>query len=130
MSMDGNEEDVIDLSTLRDALSLSEDLTETERETLQSVLEMYQEDSVKLFSQAREAQDHGDLPTLVRSLHTLKSSSAMLGSRVLARQCGEFERRAKQGPVPDGLELLAAIEAQLQVTRSAVQSQIALLVKA
>ncbi len=130
MSMDGTEEDVIDLSTLRDALSLSEDLTETERETLKSVLDMYQEDSVKLFQQAQEAQASGDLPTLVRSLHTLKSSSAMLGSRVLARQCGEFERRAKQGPVTDGDVLLMSIEAQLQVTRVAVQGQIALLDKA
>ncbi len=115
---------VIDLSTLRDALSLSEEMTETERDTLRSVLEMYQEDSVKLYQQALEAQRVNDSPTLVRALHTLKSSSAMLGSRVLARQCGEFERRAKQGSVTDGEELLVAIEHQLQVTRTAVSAQI------
>ncbi len=118
---------VIDLSTLRDALSLSDELTAAERETLRAVLEMYQEDSIKLFQQARAAHAGGDGPTLVRALHTLKSSSAMLGSRVLARQCGEFERRAKQGLVDDGSELLAAIEYQVQATRAAVTAQINLL---
>jgi CheY-like chemotaxis protein/HPt (histidine-containing phosphotransfer) domain-containing protein len=130
MTTDGDEEEVIDLSTLRDALSLSDDLTDTERETLRSVLEMYQEDSIKLYRQARDAQTEGDLPTLIRALHTLKSSSAMLGSRILARQCGEFERRAKQGPVLEGNDLLLAIESQLAVTRGAVQGQIDLLLAA
>ncbi|MBL8093655.1 MAG: PAS domain S-box protein [Anaerolineales bacterium] len=121
---------VIDLSALRDALSLSEDLSDTERETLRAVLEMYQEDSVNLLGQAKAAYTSSDSPTLIRALHTLKSSSAMLGARILARQCGDFERRAKQGTVADGEALLAQIETQLQATRAAVATQLAALVPA
>ncbi|HRF46382.1 MAG TPA: PAS domain S-box protein [Anaerolineales bacterium] len=121
---DGTEA-VLNLHTLRDALSLSDELSAEERETLIAVLAMYQEDSLKLFEQAREAFRENESAGLVRALHTLKSSSAILGSQRLARLCAEFERRAKQGVVDDGTLLLSQISDQLKVTRAAVAAQLA-----
>ncbi len=116
-----------DLAALRDMLSLPEEMDDTERATLRHVLEIFLEDSRKLFEASTAAADRADQPVLVRSLHTLKSSCALLGARTLSQLCAEAERSARQGAPAEAQAHFAEIETELKRIHAAVEHQLATL---
>jgi PAS domain S-box-containing protein len=115
------------LAALRDTLDLPEDMDDTERAKLRNVFEIFLEDSRTLFDAATAAADGADQSVLVRSLHTLKSSCALLGAQKLSRMCAEAEQSAKQGALAEAQTRFAAIEIELQRIHAAVEHHLATL---
>jgi signal transduction histidine kinase/DNA-binding response OmpR family regulator len=113
-------EPLIDLAGLQDMLGLSDVKDQAERATLNNVLEIFIEDSRKLADAAIAAERSGDQALLVRSLHTLKSSSALLGAQYLSRLCADAERLARQGPLANAPATFVEIEGELKRINAAI----------
>lgn len=84
------------------------------------LVELFLEDAAGLVANLRSALQEGDIQTLERTAHTLKSSSANVGARHFAELCFEVERLGREG-VFDGVEpRVAGIESEFQRVREAL----------
>ena len=70
-------------------------LTNGKPELLARAINLYLGESPKLMQKLKQAADDGDAPTIARSAHSLKSSSANVGATALSRYCGEIEASAR-----------------------------------
>lgn len=71
----------------------------------------------------RQAAAAGDRAALETGAHTLKGSALGFGARRLGRLAEALERLARQGPVPDAAERVAALEAELEQVRQALVAE-------
>jgi HPt (histidine-containing phosphotransfer) domain-containing protein len=77
------------------------DLVDNDPVELASLVEEYESNSAKLLGQIREALERRQAQELSRGVHTLKSSSALMGAAGLARQCEELEQQTRFGSIPE-----------------------------
>jgi PAS domain S-box-containing protein len=99
------------------------------------VLDLYLAESPKLVEKLKAATAAGDALGIVRSAHSLKSSSANVGATALSGYCGEIEacaRRANTGDtrgqtLQEARRLLACIEAEHGRVQGALGAQSRLL---
>jgi HPt (histidine-containing phosphotransfer) domain-containing protein len=75
------------------------------------LINVFLEDSVRLFAAMREAIADANAAELRRTAHSLKSNSASFGARTLAGMCQELEQRARDGIFEGAAGRVARIEA-------------------
>jgi CheY-like chemotaxis protein len=96
---------------------------------IERVVGLYLEASPPQVEEARAALLAGDVPTLTRNIHTLKSSSANVGALRLSGLCRDYEADLREGRTEDGADRLSSIEAEWSRVRIALgqmlQSEIA-----
>lgn len=71
----------------------------------------------------KHAAAAGDRAALETAAHTLKGSALSFGARRLGRLAEALERLARQGPVPDAADRVAALEAELEQVRQALAAE-------
>jgi HPt (histidine-containing phosphotransfer) domain-containing protein len=81
---------------------------------------LYLENSATLMATIATARASGDLETLRRSFHSLKSTSASLGAGDFAKLCAGFESEAKQGLLPTDPDRYRTLESDYAAVRLAV----------
>jgi PAS domain S-box-containing protein len=74
------------------------------------LIELFCADTPLVLGRMRKALADGDVETVQRLAHTLRSSSATLGANRFAALCGELEVRARDRHLADGAERLALLE--------------------
>ena len=77
-----------------------------------TVIESFHKDGARLIAQARQSLSAGDATTLMRSGHTMKSSSATLGAHQLSVLARELETRAREGQMEGNAQLIDQIEVE------------------
>lgn len=73
----------------------------------------------------REAVKTGDLDTLARVAHRLKSSSAQVGALALAASCQELERQGRSGTVEGAAVLCERLEAHYREVVRVLERELA-----
>ncbi|MBK7673870.1 MAG: Hpt domain-containing protein [Candidatus Accumulibacter sp.] len=66
------------------------------------VLDLFNRNTRQMLDEIDTASRQGDLPTLQRAAHTLKSSSATVGALALAEQAHQLEMLLRAGGQPAG----------------------------
>src|SRR5439155_50931 len=75
-------------------------------------INFYLVESPKLIQKLKQAAAANDAPEIVRSAHSLKSSSANLGASVLSRYCEDIEASARRADAEEACKLFAKIETE------------------
>lgn len=71
-------------------------------EMVAEILDTYLTEAEELLLQIRQAQANGDLDSMLRPVHSLKSSSASVGALALSSTCAELETYLRgHGPAVD-----------------------------
>jgi len=83
------------------------------------LIQSYQHESLLLVQNLRKSMQTGDSEALVKTAHSLKSSSANLGALTLSRLCSQLELEGKNLPAIG--QLLTQVEAEYQQVRLALQ---------
>jgi HPt (histidine-containing phosphotransfer) domain-containing protein len=91
-------------------------------EVLVDLLDTYLEESAGLVSAIRDGERGGDLASVLRPAHSLKSSSASIGAMRLSKLCADLEAHLR-GSLP-GLDVSAQIR-QVESEFARVQSALA-----
>jgi HPt (histidine-containing phosphotransfer) domain-containing protein len=78
-------------------------------EVLVDLLDTYIEESAGLVNSLVEAQARGDVPSMLRPAHSLKSSSASIGAMQLSRLCAALESHVRDAS--PGVEPAALVDA-------------------
>lgn len=78
---------------------------------LVELIDVYLNDSPELIEQMRAGMESGEIETVRRAAHSLKSNSASFGAQQLANAARELEMIAKGGTLVGGALKLEAIEA-------------------
>ena len=79
---------------------------------LVELLDAYLQDSPQLIEQMHAGVAAGDIESVRRAAHSLKSNSASLGANRLANVTRELEMIAKSGTLDGAAPKLAAVEAE------------------
>ena len=90
-------------------------------EVLVDLLDTYIEESAGLVNAIRDGTDQGDLASVLRPAHSLKSSSASIGAMRLSKLCSDLESFLRGG-LP-GLDVLGTVQ-QIQSEFGRVQSEL------
>lgn len=64
---------------------------------LAKVISLYETDSPQLIVAMRNGLEQNNTEVLIRAVHSLKTSSAMLGAQLLADQCHSIEKTLRNG---------------------------------
>ncbi len=113
--------------------AFSSDVAELDREALHNLLEVlggefhylvevidsFLEEAPKLLAELDTALANGEVDTVRRLAHSLKSNSADFGAGVLNKLCSQLEERARSGSLDGAQEMAARVAAEYQ--RCAVQ---------
>jgi HPt (histidine-containing phosphotransfer) domain-containing protein len=106
---------VIDSSALENLISM---LGPESGTLLPKLIDDFISDAGKLRSAAEDALKKSKPDVLVRSAHTLKSTSASFGATALSRACRELETAAKAGELEGAPLLLIRIEKELAAAKT------------
>jgi HPt (histidine-containing phosphotransfer) domain-containing protein len=89
------------------------------------VLDLFDRNTRQMLDEIDTASRQGDLPTLQRAAHTLKSSSATVGALALSEQAQQLEMllRAGREPAGDWPAVLRAAHAQFRRGAGAASRQ-------
>ena len=96
-------------------------------ELLARTINLYLVESPKLIQKLKQAAGTNDAPEIVRSAHSLKSSSANVGATVLSRYCGEIEVFARRADTEETRKLFTKIKAEHGRVQSALGVEFELL---
>ncbi len=101
---------VLDMNILAEFLAMIIDPdTENAPESVGAFLVAYLQDGTELLHTLRQALDSGDVKTLTRAAHTLKSLSAQIGALPLAERCRELEKMGTAGTLANASTLTDSI---------------------
>ena len=92
-------------------------------ELLARTIKLYLVESPKLVKALKRAASANDALKIVRSAHSLKSSSGNVGASLLSRYCADIEASARQADFEETRSLLAKIEAEHGRVQSALRTQ-------
>jgi CheY-like chemotaxis protein len=92
-------------------------------ELLARTINLYLAESPKLIQKLRSAASANDAPEIVRSAHSLKSSSANVGATVLSRYCGDIEASARRADTEEARKIFSKIEAEHGRVHSALSAE-------
>ena len=95
-----------------------------EHQSCLQVVGAYLNGSPPLLDKLRKSVECNDCDELHQAAHALKSGSANVGARCLAELCGEVEKGAREGLVPDAAEQLAQIEVEFQRVQVALAAEL------
>jgi len=84
----------------------------TEPEFLRELMDVYLSDSPQLIEQINSGLAAGDVETVRRAAHTLKSNSASFGANRLASAARELEMIARGGTLDGAALKLKSVEAE------------------
>ena len=92
---------------------------------LAKVISVYETDSPHLIITMRESLDNNNTEELIRSIHSLKTSSAMLGAQFLADQCHFVEKTLRDGgELRDANKIIDKIEIMCQLATILLRSEL------
>jgi PAS domain S-box-containing protein len=77
---------------------------------LARTINLYLVESPKLIQKLKQAAAANDAPEIVRTAHSLKSSSANVGATALSRYCGDIEASARRADTDEAHRIFARIE--------------------
>lgn len=89
---------------------------------LKELVEEYINVTPELGAKLRAASESGDLSAIRIDAHALKSNARDFGASKLAELCAELEKRCAAGDVSNIQEAVAEIEAQISLSRAALQN--------
>jgi signal transduction histidine kinase/CheY-like chemotaxis protein len=85
---------------------------------VERVITLFLSESTKLAGEVRSAVEKGDRESLLRAVHSLKSSSANVGANAFSELCRRIEASARAGePIAAGGPLLSGFEGELWSVR-------------
>jgi HPt (histidine-containing phosphotransfer) domain-containing protein len=102
---------------------LSTLLTNGKPELLARAINLYLVESPKLIQKMKQAAGANDAPEIVRSAHSLKSSSANVGAKMLSRYCGDIEASARRADTEEASKIFAKIETEHSRVQSALSAE-------
>ena len=102
-------------------------LTNGKPELLARVINLYLVESPKLMQELKQAARASDAPEIARSAHSLKSSSANVGARMLSRYCEDIEASARRADTEEASRILAKVEREHGCVQTALTAQFELL---
>jgi CheY-like chemotaxis protein len=91
---------------------------------LARTIKLYLVESPKLMQKLKQAALANDAPQIVRSAHSLKSSSANVGATLLSRYCADLETSARRADTEEARNIFARIEAEHARVQSALSVEI------
>jgi CheY-like chemotaxis protein/HPt (histidine-containing phosphotransfer) domain-containing protein len=91
---------------------------------LREVTGIFIEDSPKRIEEARSALGRGDAAALSRAAHTLKGAAGAVCACSVQRAARDLEAAARSGPNGPCAHLLETLQAQFDMFRSAVESEV------
>jgi HPt (histidine-containing phosphotransfer) domain-containing protein len=94
---------------------------------LARTINLYLVESPKLMQKLKQAAAANDAPEIVRSAHSLKSSSANVGATALSRYCGDIEASARRADTEEARRIFAKLEAEHGRVQSALSAEFELL---
>ncbi len=86
------------------------EMTGGEMDFVDELVDTYLEDGRNQITSMRAASANGDVPTLGRAAHSLKSGSLNIGATDLAALCRALEEEARGEAIPDAAARTAAID--------------------
>lgn len=93
-------------------------------EVVVDLLDTYLEESAGLIEMVVTAYAAGDMATMLRPAHSLKSSSASVGAMRLSRLCADLENHLRgQMPDLDVAAQVAAVQAEFALVQAALQME-------
>jgi CheY-like chemotaxis protein len=97
--------------------------TDGRPELLARTINLYLTESPKLMQKLKQAAAANDAPEIVRSAHSLKSSSANVGATALSRYCGDIEASARRADTEEARRIFAKLEAEHGRVQSALSAE-------
>jgi CheY-like chemotaxis protein/HPt (histidine-containing phosphotransfer) domain-containing protein len=94
---------------------------------LARTINLYLVESPKLMEKLKQATGANDALGIVRSAHSLKSSSANVGATLLSRYCADIEACARRADTSEARRILASIETEHGRVQSALSAEFKLL---
>jgi CheY-like chemotaxis protein len=110
---------VLDVEALR---QLRTTLGKQADRMLPRLVESFHGDVDRLLGQARQALEQGQMDTLRRAAHSLKSTSATFGALALAAVARELEYHARDGVLEGTARLIARAEAEFVEAKDALEA--------
>jgi PAS domain S-box-containing protein len=98
-------------------------LTNGKPELLTRVINLYRSEAPKLMQKLKQAALASDAPEMVRCAHSLKSSSANVGAKLMSRYCEDLEASGRRAEIDDARKVLAKIETEFVRVQSALASE-------
>ena len=96
------------------------EMTGGELVVVDELVDTFLEDALTQLDAMRAASAGGDLPTLTRAAHSLKSGSLNVGAVDLGGLCRALEEAGRSGVVPDAEPQIAAIASAFNDARGAL----------
>ena len=87
------------------------EITGGDLDFVDELVDTYLEDGERQLDAMRAAVDQGDIASLTRAAHSLKSSSVNVGALALGNRCRTLEEAARGGSVGDAAGQVASIAA-------------------
>jgi CheY-like chemotaxis protein len=106
---------------------LSELQTDDKPDLLAQVINLYLDESPKLIQQLKQAASANDASEIVRTAHTLRSSSANVGAIALSRLCGDLEAATQVAATEEANSLLGKVETEYGCVQTALSAELELL---
>ena len=103
---------------------LSKVRTNGKPELLARVINLYLAESPKLVQKLKQAAGASDARAIARSAHSLKSSSANVGAKVLSGYCADIEASARRADTEEARKILAKIETEHGSVQSALAAEV------
>jgi len=103
---------------------LSKVRTNGKPELLARVINLYLVESPKLVQKLKQAAGASDARAIALSAHSLKSSSANVGAKVLSRYCADIEASARRADTEEARKILAKIETEHGSVQSALTAEV------
>src|SRR3954463_10973116 len=102
---------------------LAKVLTNGKPALLARVIELYRVEAPKLMQKLKAAALASDAPEMVRCAHSLKSSSANVGAKLMSRYCEDLEASARRAEVDDARKILSKLETEFVRVQSALAAE-------
>jgi two-component system, sensor histidine kinase and response regulator len=102
---------------------LAKVLTNGKPALLARVIELYRVEAPKLMHKLKQAALASDAPEMVRCAHSLKSSSANVGAKLMSRYCEDLEASARRAEVDDARKILAKLETEFVRVQGALAAE-------
>jgi HPt (histidine-containing phosphotransfer) domain-containing protein len=98
-------------------------LTNGKPELLARVINLYLLESPKLIQKLKQAAGASDATEIARTAHSLKSSSANVGAKVLSRYCEDIEASARRADTEEARRICAKIETEHGCVQKALTAE-------
>jgi two-component system sensor histidine kinase/response regulator len=102
-------------------------LTNGKPELLTRVINLYLSESPKLVLKMKQAAAASDATEVARAAHSLKSSSANVGAKVLSGYCADIEASARRANIEEARRIFAKIETEHSGVQTALNAEFELL---